>query len=150
MAKYPLRLFLKMYNLLVPNLCDVFLVKHQGKPIAGAVIVYSEDTAHYFHGGSSTAHLHLRPNDLLFHRAIEIAREKEKSYFDFFGSDKRFASLIRFKEKWGTAREELLNFHKDFGSVRPFLFKTALRLTQTAFGSAIHRRLKSMRKGRSE
>ena len=149
-AKYPVQLFLKIYELLVPNFCDVFFVKHRGQPIAGAVIIYSEDTAHYFHGGSATEYLHLRPNDLLFHHAIEIAREKENSCFDFFGSDKKLVSLIRFKEKWGAAREELFNFHKDFGSIRPFLFKTALGLAQTPLGSAIHRRLKSMRKRSSE
>jgi len=149
LAKYPRQLFLKIYELLVPNFCDVFFVKHQGRPIAGAIIIYSEDTAHYFHGGSSTACLHLRPNDLLFHRAIEIAKERNSSYFDFLGSDKRFASLIRFKEKWGTTREELFNFHKDLGSVRPFLFRTALGLAQTPLGSAIHRRLKSTRKRNS-
>ncbi|UCB51876.1 MAG: peptidoglycan bridge formation glycyltransferase FemA/FemB family protein [Candidatus Zixiibacteriota bacterium] len=146
LAKYPLQLFLKIYDLLVPTFCDVFFVRYRGQPIAGAVIIYSEDTAHYFHGGSATDYLHLRPNDLLFHHAIGIARERENSYFDFFGSDKRLASLIRFKEKWGTTREELFNFHKDFGSVRPFLFKTALSLAQTPLGSALHRGLKSMRK----
>jgi hypothetical protein len=150
LAKYPCQLFLKIYELLVPDFCDVFFVKHQGRPIAGAVIIYSEGVAHYFHGGSATAYLHLRPNDLLFHRAIEIAKEKENSYFDFFGSDKSLASLIRFKEKWGTSREELFNFHKDLGLVRPLLFKTVLSLAQTPLGTAIHRRLKSMRKRSSE
>jgi hypothetical protein len=150
LAKYPLQLFLRIYELLVPDFCDVFFVKHRGRPIAGAVIIYSEHIAHYFHGGSATAYLHLRPNDFLFHHAIEIAREKGISYFDFFGSDKKLASLIRFKEKWGTTREELFNFHKDFGSVRPFLFKTALSLARTPLGSAIHRRLRSTRKRSSE
>lgn len=149
LTKYPLQLFLKIYDLLVPTFCDVFFVKHQGRPIAGAVIVYSENVAHYFHGGSATEYLHLRPNDLLFHHAIGIARERENSYFDFFGSDKKLVSLIRFKEKWGAAREELFNFHEDFGSIRPFLFKTALSLAQTPLGSAIHRRFKSIRKGTS-
>ena len=146
LAKYPLQLFLKIYELLVPNFCDVFFVKHQGRPIAGAVIIYSEDIAHYFHGGSATGCLHLRPNDLLFHQAIEIAREKGNSCFDFFGSDKSLTSLIRFKEKWGTTKEELFNFHKDFGLVRPLLFKTVLSLAQTPLGSAIHRRLKPTRR----
>jgi hypothetical protein len=150
LAKYPVQLFLKIYDLLVPTFCDVLFVKYHGQPAAGAVIIYSEDIAHYFHGGSSAEYLHLRPNDLLFHRAIEIAQEKGSSCFDFFGSDKRLTSLIRFKEKWGTTREELFNFHKDFGSVRPFLFKTALSLAQTRLGSALHRGVKSMRKESSE
>jgi hypothetical protein len=149
LAKYPLQLFLKIYDLLVPTFCDVFFVKYRAQPIAGAVIIYSEDTAHYFHGGSATECLHLRPNDLLFHHAIGIAKERGSSSFDFFGSDKRLTSLIRFKDKWGTRREQLLSFHKDIGLIRPFLFKTALGLAQTSLGSAIHRSLKSMRKGKS-
>ena len=147
LAKYPIDLFYKIFDLLTPDSAEIFFVKYQNKPVAGIVVIYSEETAYYFHGGSSTGHLHLRPNDLLFHQAIQIAKEKGKSYFDFLGSDKRFLSLIQFKDKWGTQREELLNFHRDLGVVRPFLFKIVLRLAQTSIGSAIHRRLKSTHKG---
>jgi hypothetical protein len=147
LAKYPIQLFYKIYDFLVPEFSDIFFVKYHNQPVAGTVVIYSEDTAHYFHGGSSTEYLHLRPNDLLFHQAIQIAKERGKSYFDFLGSDKRFLSLIRFKDKWGAQREELLNFHRDLGLVRPFFFKIVLRLAQTSIGSAIHRRLKSTHKG---
>jgi lipid II:glycine glycyltransferase (peptidoglycan interpeptide bridge formation enzyme) len=147
LAKYPIQLFYKIYDFLVPEFSDIFFVKYHNQPVAGTVVIYSEDTAHYFHGGSSTEYLHLRPNDLLFHQTIQIAKERGKSYFDFLGSDKRFLSLIQFKDKWGTQREELLNFHRDLGLVRPFFFKIVLRLAQTSIGSAIHRRLKSTHKG---
>ena len=149
LAKYPIGLFDKIYELLVPERADMFFVKHGGQPAAGIVVIYSEDTAHYFHGGSATEYLHLRPNDLLFHRAIQIAKEKGKSYFDVFGADKRLSSLSRFKDKWGTQREELLSLHRDLGILRPFLFKSALRVAQTSFGAAIHRGLRSMRKRKS-
>jgi hypothetical protein len=149
LAKYPLRLFSKIYDLLVPSSSDVFFVKYHDRPVAGMVVIYSNRMAHYFHGGSATEFLHLRPNDLLFHRAIEIAKNRGCAYFDFFGSDKRFLSLIRFKDKWGTKREELLNFHKDFGLVRPLIFGAALRLAQTSFGSAIHGKIKSLQRGKS-
>ncbi|MGB8657408.1 MAG: GNAT family N-acetyltransferase [Candidatus Zixiibacteriota bacterium] len=146
LVKYPLELFRKIYEFLVPDFADILFVKHDDKPIAGIVVIYSGDSAHYFHGGSDAKFLHLRPNDLLFHHAIRIAKEREKSYFDFLGSDKKFLSLIQFKDKWGTRREELFNFHHDFGIIRPFLFRTALSLAQTSFGSAIHRAMKSPRK----
>jgi lipid II:glycine glycyltransferase (peptidoglycan interpeptide bridge formation enzyme) len=84
----------------------------------------------------------LRPNDLLFHHAIQSARENGKEFFDFFGSDKRLVSLIRFKDKWGTHREELLNFHRDLGTLRPLAFRLGLKLAQTPFGSAVHRAFK--------
>jgi len=147
LAKYPIELFYKIYDLLVPESSDIFFAKYHNQSIAGMVVIYSEDTAHYFHGGSDTEYLHLRPNDLLFHQAIQIAKEKGKACFDFLGSDKRFISLIQFKDKWGTQREELFNFQKDLGMIRPFLFKMALNLAQTSFGSAIYRGLKSIHKG---
>ena len=146
LVKYPLELFRKIHDLLVPDYADIFFVKHQSQTIAGIVVIYSEDTAHYFHGGSESRYLNLRPNDLLFHHAIRIARERGKSYFDFMGSDKRFQSLIQFKDKWGTRREELFNFHKDFGLIRPKVFKVALSLAQTSLGSAIHRKWKAIQK----
>ncbi len=147
LVKYPIQLFLKIYDLLVPKFSDMFFMKYRNQPVAGMVVIYSDAAAHYFHGGSATEYLHLRPNDLLFHHAIQIAKEKGKSYFDFFGSDKKLLSLIQFKDKWGTKREELLNFHKDIGVVRPLLFKIVLRLAQTSVGSAVHRGLKSLHKG---
>jgi hypothetical protein len=150
LVKYPLELFHKINELLVPDFADILFVRHQDRPIAGIVMIYSKETAHYFHGGSDSRYLNLRPNDLLFHRAIQIAQEKGKSYFDFLGSDKKFKSLIQFKDKWGTKREELFNFHKDFGIFRPLVFKIALGLAQTPVGSMIHRTLKSMRWEKTE
>jgi lipid II:glycine glycyltransferase (peptidoglycan interpeptide bridge formation enzyme) len=150
LAKYPLELFYGIFDVLVPGHTDLLFAKHQGQPIAGVVMVYSEDTAHYFHGGSATEHLDLRPNDLLFHRAINMAQEKGKLYFDFFGSDKRFSSLIRFKDKWGTRRENLLSLHRDLGLLRSAVFKFSLKLAQTPFGSALHRAIKSTRKEKGE
>lgn len=144
LVKYPLGLFHKIYELLIPDFADILFVKQQNRSIAGIVIIYSKETAHYFHGGSDSQYLNLRPNDILFHHAIQIAQEKGKSYFDFLGSDKKFKSLIQFKEKWGTQREELFNFHKDFGIFRPLVFKIALGLAQTSVGSVIHRTWKSI------
>jgi lipid II:glycine glycyltransferase (peptidoglycan interpeptide bridge formation enzyme) len=144
LAKYPSKLFYKIYDLLVPEFSDMLFVKYHNHPVAGIVVIYSQNIAHYFHGGSDTQYLHLRPNDLLFHQAIQIAKEKGKAYFDFLGSDKRFLSLIQFKDKWGTQREELFNFQKDLSLIRPFFFKMALNLVQTSVGSAIYRKLKSI------
>ena len=150
LAKYPLQLFYRIYDFLVPDRAEILFAKSQGRAVAGMVLVHSQDTAHYFHGGSETRSLHLRPNDLLFHRAIESAIDRGKEFFDFFGSDKRMVSLIRFKDKWGTCREELLNFHRDLGTFRPLAFKLALKVAQTPFGSALHRAFKSTRNRRSE
>jgi lipid II:glycine glycyltransferase (peptidoglycan interpeptide bridge formation enzyme) len=141
LAKYPIDLFYTIFDLLIPESADIFFVEYQDQPIAGIVVIYSEETAYYLHGGSSTEHLHLRPNDLLFHNAIKRAKQMGKSHFDFLGSDKGLSSLIQFKDKWGTDRQELLVFQKDIGTVRPLLGKVALGLAQTPLGSAIQRKL---------
>jgi hypothetical protein len=143
LAKYPLQLFYGIYDFLVRERAEILFAKSRGRAVAGMVLVHSQDTTHYFHGGSETRSLHLRPNDLLFHHAIQSAREKGKEFFDFFGSDKRLVSLIRFKDKWGAHREELLNFHRDLGTLRPLAFRLGLKLAQTSFGSAIHRAFRS-------
>jgi lipid II:glycine glycyltransferase (peptidoglycan interpeptide bridge formation enzyme) len=141
LAKYPSALFYKIFDLLTPDSADIFFIEYQKKPIAGIVMIYSEETAYYFHGGSSTKHLHLRPNDLLFHNAIKIAKERGKSFFDFLGSEKSLLSLIQYKDKWGTKREDLLVFQKDIGILRPFLGKIALGFAQTPLGTAVQRKL---------
>ncbi|MFQ6032669.1 MAG: lipid II:glycine glycyltransferase FemX, partial [Candidatus Zixiibacteriota bacterium] len=131
LAKYPIDLFYKIFDFLIPSSADIFFVKYQSKPVAGIVMIYSEETAYYFHGGSFTEYLPLRANDLLFHHAIKIAKEKGKSCFDFLGSEKGLSSLIQFKDKWGTKRETLLAFQKDIGVIRPFLGKVALGFART-------------------
>ncbi len=141
LAKYPLTFFYKVFDLLIPGSADLLFVKYRNRPVAGVVMIYSEESAHYFHGGSSTQHLYLRPNDLLFHHSIKIAKEKGKSYFDFLGSDKRLSSLVQFKDKWGTKRGKLLVFQKDIGIIRPWLGKVVWGFAQTRVGSAIQRKL---------
>ncbi len=123
LAKYPIQLFLKIYDFLVPEFSDMLFMKYNNQPIAGMVVIYSEDTTHYFHGGSATEYLHLRPNDLLFHNAIKIAKEKGKSYFDFMGSSKKMLSLIQFKEKWGAEKKIVFNYHQDISKNRAAIYQ---------------------------
>ena len=126
LAKYPVQLFLKIYDHLVPTFSDIFFVKYHSQPIAGMVVIYSEETAHYFHGGSTTEYLHLRPNDILFHNAIKSAKEKEKSYFDFMGSSKKMHSLIQFKEKWGAEKKIVFNYYQDISKSRSAIYQLLL------------------------
>jgi hypothetical protein len=126
LIRYPLKLFWQIFDLLVPEFADMLFIKHQNQPVAGMVVIYSQQTAHYFHGGSDTDHLHLRPNDLLFHHAIRTAAERGKSYFDFMGSGKHMVNLIRFKEKWGAEKKVLPSYHKDISKTRVALYHLLL------------------------
>jgi len=126
LTKYPLQLFYKIYDLLVPEFSDIFFAKYHNQPVAGIVVIYSEKIAHYFHGGSVTEHLHQRPNDLLFHHAIRLAKERGKSYFDFMGSSKKMLSLIQFKEKWGAEKKIVFNYHRDISKSRSAIYQLLL------------------------
>jgi hypothetical protein len=126
LVKYPLGLFHKIYELLVPDFADILFVKHQNRSIAGIVVIYSKDTAHYFHGGSDSEYLSLRPNDLLFHHAIQMAQEKGKSYFDFLGSSKKMSGLIQFKAKWGAEKEIVFNYYQDISRSRTIIYQALL------------------------
>jgi len=123
LVKYPIQLFLKIYDLLVPEFSDIFFAKYHNQPVAGMVVIYSDDAAHYFHGGSVTEYLHLRPNDFLFHNSIKIAKEKGKSCFDFMGSSKKMLSLIQFKEKWGAEKKIVFNYHQDISKSRSAIYQ---------------------------
>lgn len=126
LIRYPIQLFQKIYDSLVPEFSDMFFTKYHGRPIAGIVIIYSEETAHYFHGGSATEYLHLKPNDLLFHNAIKIAKEKGKSCFDFMGSSRNMLSLIQFKDKWGTEKRISCSYYQDTDRARSAIYRLLL------------------------
>ncbi len=133
-ARYPLELFCEIFDLLIPEFADILFMNHQGRPAAGIVVIYSQKTAHYFHGGSDSNYLHLRPNDLLFHNAIRAAKDKGKSYFDFMGSTEKMPGLIRFKEKWGAQRQVLHNYHKDISRARASMYHLLLPLVNLLRG----------------
>lgn len=126
LIRYPFELFCKIFDLLVPEFADMLFVKCHDQPVAGMVVIYSQQTAHYFHGGSDTDYLHLRPNDLLFHNAIRTATEKGKSYFDFMGSGKHMVNLVRFKEKWGADKKVLHGHYRDISKIRVALYHLLL------------------------
>ncbi|HEX9916977.1 MAG TPA: GNAT family N-acetyltransferase [candidate division Zixibacteria bacterium] len=124
-VRYPLGLFRGIFSLIQQGKGDLFFAKHEGITTAGIVIIYSEDIAHYFHGGSLSQYLNLRPNDLLFHAAIKEAVRKGKKQFDFMGSAKNLTGLIQFKEKWGTERKSLYALHQDMNRLKSWLHEIA-------------------------
>lgn len=142
LAKYPLSLVYAIYDLLIEELADILFVRYGSLIIAGIIIIYSEDTAHYVQGGSDAEHLHLRANDFLFHEAIKLCLAKGKKYFDFLGSDKKLMSLIRYKGKFGAKREELFSFYKDIGIIKPFIWSLTYKLANTSMGAKVVNKMK--------
>ena len=55
MAKYPKRLMYGIYDAIIAKgQGDIFFAKLDNKNIAGIMILYSKDTAHYYFGGSQS------------------------------------------------------------------------------------------------
>src|SRR4030042_3517320 len=108
MAKYPLRWFETLYEMITRRGLGAFLVAELNEvAIAGVVLIYSASSAHYFHNGSQYEFLKFCPNELLVHFSLAKAIEKGNSFFDFMGSDPNDLSLIRFKEKWGAQSKDI-------------------------------------------
>lgn len=147
-AKYPVSLFLGMYRSLVRSgSADLLLAHHNGEAIAGVFLVHSRSCTHYFHGGSLTEHLSLRPNDLLFHEAIELAIARGQRYFDFMGSDPADANLIRYKEKWGARAVDLTTYIYRIDRLRNAVWDGAVRWLGSGPGASISRWVRSFSGG---
>ncbi len=101
-AKYPKKFMYSIYDRIIAlGQGDIFFAKIEGKKIAGIMVLYSQDTAHYYFGGSLIEYQKYQPNEALLHTAISHAIAMELSVFDFMGSDAHDTGLIHFKEKWG-------------------------------------------------
>lgn len=71
--------------------------KLKDKIIAAALFIINDDNAYYFSGCSDVNFLKYSANHLILWRAINIAKEKNKKYFNLGGGLKRGDSLFFFK-----------------------------------------------------
>lgn len=81
----------------------VFLARHQGRPIAGALFLHRAGQALYKFGASDEARLDLRANNLLFWTAIRFYANHDYRTLDFGRTSLGNEGLRRFKLGWGAA-----------------------------------------------
>jgi lipid II:glycine glycyltransferase (peptidoglycan interpeptide bridge formation enzyme) len=140
MAKYPLHWFEAVYEELVEGGLGAFLFAElEHEAIAGAVLIKSSTSAHYFHNGSKYEFLKFCPNELLIHSALEEAIEKGNSFFDFMGSDPKDLSLLQFKEKWGGQSKDVCTYVKDYHPFRCKIWEWGKRLGSSQIGNRLVR-----------
>jgi hypothetical protein len=72
--------------------------------IAGGLLMRYGAFSHYHLGGSSAAHLGLRPNNLFFYQSMLWARESGAEVLHLGGGYRRDDDLLRFKRGLGTGR----------------------------------------------
>jgi serine/alanine adding enzyme len=118
-AKYPLRWFRAIYEVLSQRrIGDVLFAVKAGEYAAGVVVISSSTSLHYLHNGSDGRYLAYRPNDLIVDHLIQKGVREGKGCLDFMGSDPGDASLLRFKEKWGSQSYDLYTHVRDYHPMR--------------------------------
>jgi len=144
-AKYPFRWFEAVYEEMVEKELGAFLFAElERDAIAGAVFIKSTTSTHYFHNGSKYEFLKFCPNELLIHSALEEAVERGNLFFDFMGSDPNDASLLRFKEKWGSQSKDVFTYVKNYHPLRCRIWEWGKKMGNSSVGSSL---IKLVRKG---
>jgi lipid II:glycine glycyltransferase (peptidoglycan interpeptide bridge formation enzyme) len=148
MAKYPKKFIYSIYDFIIAKgQGDIFFAKLDSKNVAGVMILYSKDIAHYYFGGSTREYHKYQPNEALLHKAIVNAIEIRKSAFDFMGSDENDDDLIRFKQKWGTVRYQTAHYTLVQNALLHALWNSGLRLLSSSWGAALTRFIQGLRTG---
>jgi GNAT acetyltransferase-like protein len=147
-AKYPKKFIYSIYDYIIANAYgDIFFAKLHNKNIAGIMVLYSNNIAHYYFGGSLREYHKYQPNEALLHNAIIRAIEMKKSVFDFMGSDENDTALIHFKQKWGTVRHQTAHYTIVQNAFRHTLWNAGLRILSSSWGTALTRLTQSLRSG---
>jgi lipid II:glycine glycyltransferase (peptidoglycan interpeptide bridge formation enzyme) len=111
LAKYPKTFLYSIYDMIIAaGQGNIFFAKLEEEKIAGIMILYSQDIAHYYFGGSREEYHRYQPNEALLHKAVCKSIKLKKSIFDFMGSDPQDINLIHFKEKWGAVPRPITHY----------------------------------------
>lgn len=103
---YPEKIFHEIFKL-PEELMKIWLVEHNGKIIAGAIIFYFNDIASYWHASSLQDYFTCYPNNLLQTEIIKDAAQKHKLYdMGRSGSQK---GVEQFKKSLGAETFPLLH-----------------------------------------
>ncbi len=96
-------------SLLEQGLGFIQLAYHQDRCVAAAVFLHWQKTLTYKYGASDPNALNLRPNNLLFWRAIEWGHQNGFEHLDMGRSATDNTGLRAFKTRWG-AEENFLPY----------------------------------------
>ena len=85
----------------------LLLAEHEGKVIAGMILLVSGATVRYAYGASDEAYLRLGPNNLLMWEAISWGCEQGYTRFDMGRTAHDNPGLVTYKRNWGAQEEPL-------------------------------------------
>ena len=80
-----IKYFQTMYNEMSPENLRLYMAEHEGKVIAGTIVIYFGSTVWYLYGASSNESRNVMPNYSLQWEMIQWAIEKKCDVYDFMG-----------------------------------------------------------------
>jgi FemAB-related protein (PEP-CTERM system-associated) len=86
--------------------CEVLMITHQGRDIAGVLNFYFRDEVLPYYGGGTAEARNLAANDFMYWEVMRRACERGTRLFDF-GRSKRGTGAFDFKKNWGFTPEPL-------------------------------------------
>ena len=72
--------------------------------MAGIILLWFKDIARYKFGASDERFMHLRVNQLLMWKAIQLAQDRCCQRFDFGRANCANSGLAQYKNRWGTQK----------------------------------------------
>ncbi len=120
----PKKFFLNVWNNIIDRDLGRFLFVYKDcKPIAGAVFVYYKKRFVYKFGSSLSRYWNLRPNNLLFWNAVQLAYQDGYTQLDWGRTEQNNVGLRFFKEQWGSERSKLYYYYSE--QQNPSILKTS-------------------------
>ncbi len=86
--------------------CDVLMIKHEGRDVAGVLSFYFRDEVLPFYGGSIAQARSLKANDFMYWELMRRSAEQGIKIFDY-GRSKTGTGSYSFKKNWGFTPEPL-------------------------------------------
>ena len=110
----PKRFFLNLWkNVINRGLGRFIIVYKDRKPIAGAIFLHFKKRFVYKFGASLSRYWNLRPNNLLFWNAIQLAYRGGYTQFDWGRTQQDNEGLCFFKEQWGSDKSRLYYYYTE-------------------------------------
>ena len=91
--------------------CEILMITHQGRDIAGVMNFYFRDEVLPYYGGGTADARQLAANDFMYWEVMRRACQRGVRLFDF-GRSKRGTGAFDFKKNWGFTPEPLHYLYK--------------------------------------
>ena len=112
MPAQPQRFFFGLWDAFADSdKVKLLLAEHEGKVIAGMILLACGSSIRYAYGASDESSLQLAPNNLLMWKAISWASEHGYQTLDLGRTACDNEGLMEFKRRWGATKEPLTYYY---------------------------------------